>query len=84
MAVLAHGEVGKIDDSDMPGSMERLKNVARLTRAANDAATIPPALMAANKEKLPEPEAERKTFLAKSTPTRIMSSLVFSLPLLVV
>lgn len=49
---IAHAKVQEIDDADPlgPESMEALKNVAVLTKVANDAAVIGSAILAANKD----------------------------------
>ncbi len=47
---LANSEVGKVDDTDPLASVDKLRNVALLTKLGNDSAVIATNLMAANKD----------------------------------
>ena len=63
---LAHKMVAKVNEKDPMKSADDLKGVAVLTKLANDAATIPLGLLAANKESVkrlnetPPPPEERQ------------------------
>lgn len=47
---LANAEVSKVDDAEPLASLENLRSVGVLTKLANESATIPLNLLAANKE----------------------------------
>lgn len=62
LAGIAHGKVQEIDDAaPLEGSMESLRNVAVLTKIANEASTIGLNLLAANKDLLKPPGGEGDT-----------------------
>lgn len=63
---IAHAKVAEIDDAEPTSdeSFNALKHIAGLTRMANDAATIPLNLLAANKDLIRD--AERADTPAKS------------------
>lgn len=50
LAGVANGQVDKIDDANPMNSQEVLQGISALTKMANDAATIPTNMLAANKE----------------------------------
>lgn len=50
LSAIANSQVAKVDDADPSKSMDMLRDVAVLTKMANDASTIGLNLLSANKE----------------------------------
>lgn len=63
LAGMAHAETKKVNEANLPESVEALKSVAVLTGMANEASKIPLNLLAANKEAAKELEEIERGYL---------------------
>ncbi len=73
---MASTQIRKVNHDDPTKSIEELKSVGIMTRLANDSASIALNLLAANKDRMPAPEAPKASGLAKRLSSEALREIV--------
>lgn len=73
---MASTQIRKVNEQDPTKSIEELKSVGVMTKLANESASIALNLLAANKDRMPPPEAPKASGLAKRLSSEALREIV--------